>query len=495
MISFTLFLAACRYLAQYRLWSVLGLVSVLATGCAQRATLFDEVSQIVPESQTQTSDDPWLANASQETVTFQPPAQTPAQQTAAPLESVEAVSSKTNRPFPTSANPTVDEAVVRLEATMANASSGIRQVSFEQTAFAEPSSAVVTADGAVAATYPHTPRVGEPCGFGCPCPSCNPEGSYALMVNGPGVVAWDPTHYPDEYLCDGGDRDYPFHYEGRKIGGLETEDTVAEAQDITGKHLVVPSSKVCVYAPRFGAVRSISGTSLARDVQQATGAHDGLRLAGIDTHLGIDEQTQRDQLLQFDMRSRASGIDSKSRDSSFAQGEIALQHQNQLAAFQNLAFLQEGQFQQSDLAVLSYGVQTAGLWTRDQNPVIAGHDLHGHEIEAEFNAHEFSVADDTRTPGLLRVVKLADRETARPGDVLTFTIRFDNLGQTELTNIRITDNLTPRLEYVPGSATCELAGGLDIEPNGEGSSILTFRLDAPLAGETGGVLTFQCRVR
>jgi uncharacterized repeat protein (TIGR01451 family) len=308
-------------------------------------------------------------------------------------------------------------------------------------------------------------------------------------------VAWDPTHYPDEYLCDGGDRGAPFHYEGRALGGLDTEDTIGEAFDITGKRQVVPSSKVCLYAPRFGAIRSISGTHLARDTYRAAGAHEAVRMAGIDTRLGIDEQVQRDRLQQFDTQSRASSAEANARESGLQIGVVALLGQQQLAAFQNLTFLSEGQFQQADLPILAYGAQNAGVWTRDQNPVLIGHDLHGHEVEAEFNAAEFMATEDRRTPALLRVVKLADKETARPGDVIQFTIRFDNFGQRELFDVRLIDNLTPRLEYIAGSATCELAGGLDIEPNQQGSSILSFRLDEPLPGESGGVITFQCRVR
>ncbi|MCA9052299.1 MAG: DUF11 domain-containing protein [Planctomycetaceae bacterium] len=489
MLSLTIFLAARRY-RPHALWcGTLSLLCLATAGCAQRTSLFEEVSQIVPETHAP-PDSGQDSSFAADSITFNPPASamtSPADETASGVPA--------NRPFPPPPTTPSEQGFVRVAAAPENTPpkrGPIQQVAFEQE-FSEAQSALV--DDSLVTTYPHSPRVGEPCGFGCPCPSCNPEGSYAVIVNGPGVVAWDPTHYPDEYLCDGGDRAYPFHYEGRNVGGLDTEDTIGEAVDITGKQHVVASSKVCVYAPRFGSLRSLSGTTLTRDVQQATGAHDGMRLAGIGTRLGIDEQTQRDQLLQFDMRSRASGIEAKSRDSSFAQGNGARLHQNQSAVYQNLTFVREGQFQQTDLAILSYGVQAAGNWTRDEYPILSAHDVHGHELEVEFNAHEFVASEDRRTPGLLRVVKLADKETARPGDLLTFTIRFDNLGQTPLSNVRITDNLTPRLEYVAGSADCKLPGGLSIEPNGEGSSILAFTLDEPLAGESGDVITFQCRVR
>jgi uncharacterized repeat protein (TIGR01451 family) len=95
----------------------------------------------------------------------------------------------------------------------------------------------------------------------------------------------------------------------------------------------------------------------------------------------------------------------------------------------------------------------------------------------------------------LRIVKLADRDVALPGEIVTFTIRFDNLGDRPVTKVVIVDNLTPRLEYVDDSATLDRDGRLITEDNGEGSLILRWELDEPLPGRTGGVATFQARVR
>ena len=52
-----------------------------------------------------------------------------------------------------------------------------------------------------------------------------------------------------------------------------------------------------------------------------------------------------------------------------------------------------------------------------------------------------------------------------------------------------------RLELVEDSATTDRPGHLDVEPNGEGSYVLTFVIDEPLPGKTGGVVTFKARVR
>ena len=97
----------------------------------------------------------------------------------------------------------------------------------------------------------------------------------------------------------------------------------------------------------------------------------------------------------------------------------------------------------------------------------------------------------------MHIVKLADRELAQSGDTITFTIRFENTGDFDVYDVAIVDNLTPRLDYVGGSAQIDEKhpGEVTVEPNGEGSSILTFRLDKPLKGHETGTITFEATVR
>lgn len=372
--------------------------------------------------------------------------------------------------------------------------SGIRDQLVQPASHAGSSLTFTAAD--VAIPHEASPRVGS-AGDGplCRCGANSPEGACPVMIPGPGVVAWDPTHYPDEYLCDGGDRGLPFHYQGRHLGGLETEDTVAESVDERGRRVVVPSSQVCIYAPRFGALRTITGVQMDQKSEKAAGAQEWSRAGGVDTHLAIVTETQRDRLQQLDLRARASGVEASAGDGSLHQALAPQGSQALLAVHQNLTFLSDGLIRQADLPILAYAAQCAGVWTRDQYPILAGHDARGAAVEARFHAREYVGTEDRRKPGQLRIVKLADVETARPGDIVTFTLRFDNLGQRDLFGVRIIDNLTPRLEYIEGSVVCARPGSLTVEPNGEGSSILIFELDDPLAGESGDVITFQCRVR
>ena len=62
----------------------------------------------------------------------------------------------------------------------------------------------------------------------------------------------------DEYLCDGGDQGKPVGINAKKqILGLKMEDTVAHYDTLDGRTVVEPSNEVCLYSPRFGAVRQV----------------------------------------------------------------------------------------------------------------------------------------------------------------------------------------------------------------------------------------------
>ena len=148
--------------------------------------------------------------------------------------------------------------------------------------------------------------------------------------------------------------------------------------------------------------------------------------------------------------------------------------------------------------MLQQQIQNAMAWTRDQYPVLTASTTNASMIKATFKVQQtVGVEDERRTKGTIHVVKLADHEMAQSGDTITFTIRFENTGDFDVYDVSIVDNLTPRLEYLPGTAKIDdkHPGEVIVEDNGEGSSILTFNLDRELKGLDRGELTFEARVR
>lgn len=317
--------------------------------------------------------------------------------------------------------------------------------------------------------------------------------------NRSGLVAASPAlaeQFPDEYLFDGGDREYPVHYDGELMVGVESEDTVAEFRDHKGDRKVKASNRVAIYAPRFAAVRTFTGISEGTNIQRPISNVDQVQGAALRQKVGGKTGVQRDRVQAVRMRSRASGIFSQTTRRDVSAAKAITQHVKLLNAFEDVQFLHDGKMRQSEMARLHRGMNSAATWTRDLNPVIVASLTATQEVYANFKVAELVGIDEGhKKPGRLRLVKLADKEVAKTGDVITFTIRFDNLGDRELRNVRLIDNLTPRLEYVDDSATSDLPGSIKVDDNGEGSHILRFELDNPLAGNTGGVITFQAKLR
>lgn len=336
--------------------------------------------------------------------------------------------------------------------------------------------------------------------------SCPPEPRFPVAGANPfaiGMPACDvacqpsPHHYPDEYLCDGGDRELPVHYTIDERMGLDTEDTVGEFLDHKGKERTSKSNRVCVYAPRFASVRSVSQPHEEGTTQELGGITRADGGGELRTQLASQLGNRNLTASGVRMRSRASGLESERLPGENSQRQRPQLHDKIQNTFQDLNFFQTGIFEQADLAQLNLGIRAALLWSREQYPVIQGKIEAATTGQLDVSASVLTVIDDSKSdrPGQLRLVKTADAEVAQVGDVLTFTIRYDNLGPREIEAVRIVDNLTPRLEYVDDSATCDRAGRLVLQDNGEGSVVLVWELAEPLAPNTGGVVTFQARVR
>ncbi|WP_298860356.1 hypothetical protein [uncultured Gimesia sp.] len=310
--------------------------------------------------------------------------------------------------------------------------------------------------------------------------------------NDPAVVQM----YPDEYLFDGGDREHPVHYDDYSRLGLDTEDTIVEYQTHKGKQEVKKSNRVAVYAPRFAAIRSASSPIAGTSVDRLAKTEDTIHGVGLAARTVITQHKQREQLEGIRMRSRASGVETEQKQGAVDQSAYISGHTKLNNLFQDTGTESTGQFQQSDEARIGYQIQAAAIWSRTQFPVIAIRARSAHESKRAVKPEEYiGVEDKRKTEGNLKLIKLADKKNAEPGDVITFTIKYQNIGDFDVDGIKIVDNLTPRLEYVNDSATSDRKGRLVVEDNQEGSLILTFEVDETVVGHEGGTVTFQARVR
>jgi uncharacterized repeat protein (TIGR01451 family) len=93
------------------------------------------------------------------------------------------------------------------------------------------------------------------------------------------------------------------------------------------------------------------------------------------------------------------------------------------------------------------------------------------------------------------VIKVASTNVALPGEIVDFTIRFDNIGDQKIGNVTLIDNLTTRLEYVEGTAQASRKAEFFTEVNEQDSLVLRWEFAEPLGPGEGGLVRFHCRVR
>ena len=304
--------------------------------------------------------------------------------------------------------------------------------------------------------------------------------------------------YPDEYICDGGDRDAPAGYVAGRRSGFDSEDTVAKYTDHAGDARTSPSNRVCVYAPRFGSVRTVTGLQADTKVDKAAGAKDSQGIGNIKTGNAAQENVHDTILSGLESRNRVDGMESATPAMQARRTDSVEQNRKVDEGHEGRHYSSHGSLERHQGFVLQQQIQNAMAWTRDQYPVLTASTTNANQIKATFKVQQkVGLEDERKIKGNIRVVKLADHEMAQSGDTITFTIGFENTGDFDVYDVIIVDNLTPRLEYVEGTASIDTLhpGEVLVEDNGEGSSILTFKLDQPLKGHDRGEITFDTRVR
>ncbi len=119
-------------------------------------------------------------------------------------------------------------------------------------------------------------------------------------------------------------------------------------------------------------------------------------------------------------------------------------------------------------------------------------------VSAAVQTRDFTVCcnEAPRVPEKpLALFKCADRPAASVGDVVTFTLRYSNLGGRPLADVAVSDSLTGRLEYVPGSARSDRDAVFTTQDNEAGSSLLRWEITGKLMPGESGMVRFQAWVR
>ena len=325
------------------------------------------------------------------------------------------------------------------------------------------------------------------------CGNANCSGGCGDVMSEQGFAVPRATD-SQEYIFDGGDHDPKVRLrQDLSQAGLDAEDTVIQFETVDGKTNVESGCRVAIYAPRFGSVRKRQS---ARERDMALRAQATLRPDGT----GI----LRDQLPPVNVSKPIKSSNSDNvriveafRDRSRPMpSEVVVPMVTLSDAFkpyEDFSLIRNGDLRSTDLAKLSKSTAAARIWTNvdELNVLIDGKeaiDITGAKKAADITIYEHKGAR-------IRLCKVASDQMANPGDIISFTIRFDNVGEQPLKSLVVTDSLAPRLEYVENSQQASVAADFSTTPNSVGSYVLRWELENGLKPGDGGLVRFSCKVR
>jgi uncharacterized repeat protein (TIGR01451 family) len=258
---------------------------------------------------------------------------------------------------------------------------------------------------------------------------------------------------------------------------------------------VAPSNRVKIYAPRFAAVRSVVDLRQGQHVDAVVHHDQGLGPQPLADSWRLGTHLQRIEARGEIADKRLQGIGSQARPGADLGTRYVLGFHSGFLPYENLSLITRGIFESSDKPRLAIAREAALTWSHDLGVQVALDGRQAASVVADQRVQVILMFEDKSGPAKLRVIKVASTSAANVGDVIDFTIRYDNVGDQPIGNVTIIDNLTTRLEYVPESAQASRAANFSATANETGSLILRWEIIDPLPKGEGGLVRFKCRVR
>ena len=299
----------------------------------------------------------------------------------------------------------------------------------------------------------------------------------------------------DEFLCDGGDRGEPIHFGGDGgLAGIDPRDTVFNFNAGDLPH-VLPTNIVCVYAPRFASVRAAVGLTEAFNAAHVTSAELLQRMELSANRQGTFKLAQNQVAGLNRLPVKATGLSTRVFAGEHSEVRIlgGFDVRANVASHQLIQGVDRKTAIQGP-GILKNRIKADGLKTAE-SPVVTGvAEGAGQTVMTWPPLDVTGVEVPPKKPGLA-VVKLVNAEEAEPGDTLTYTIQYRNMGNTPIRAVSIIDSLLPRLEYVPGSAQGPAGTVFTFGENRAGALELRYDLPGAIAPGSEGSVTFQAIVR
>jgi uncharacterized repeat protein (TIGR01451 family) len=299
----------------------------------------------------------------------------------------------------------------------------------------------------------------------------------------------------DEYLCDGGDHAEAAHFgvDGG-LRGIDPRDAVLRFR-ADDRPRILPTNTVCIYAPRFAIVRRAVGPTEAVTVQVPRGAETLQHEAQAEARQYSRRLVQNQTAEAHRHRARASGLIGRTFAGEHAEVRVLsgfdiatpLAGYTWVQAAEAARNRQKGAFARVTAAPATERVGEGTVVTGIVQSA-------GQQVMAWKPQELAAVEVPPNKPGLA-VVKRVSSGVAEPGDVVTFSIQYRNMGNVPIGSVSVIDSLLPRLEYVAGSAQGPAGTVFTAAENRVGSTELRWDLPGVIAPGAEGYVSFQAKVR
>ena len=336
------------------------------------------------------------------------------------------------------------------------------------------------------------------------CLTCNPPAAAASEWIPAGACSCSPSgvgcsgvpyRAPDEYICDGGDVKADVKVlKNFDVRNIDMTDTVGHFDTLDGRRMVEKSNRVCIYAPRFAAVRRIDRPFAQEALQTASLYNRDLRLNSQEHHALVGTMLQPVTPNKQASTLAANAVQEKEVGQDLHRIYAPLGAANPVPPFENFSLIQRGIALNSEKPRLAEHIEAALTWMTYDSVEVMINQRSAQAVEQKARPQETVVYELDGKPRL-RICKVASTDNAQPGEIVEFTIRFDNVGDQKIGNVTILDSLTTRLEYVPDSQTCSVKADFFTVNNEGDSVVLRWEVIEPLDVGEGGIVRFKCKVR
>ncbi|MFO0805237.1 MAG: hypothetical protein U0791_19200 [Gemmataceae bacterium] len=266
-----------------------------------------------------------------------------------------------------------------------------------------------------------------------------------------GVKLYDPLLGPkgpgEECFTDGGDKADPLGIgPNNKLGGLNPTDVGVEFT-IGGKRKVATSNIVCLCVPRFA-------------IKRAEIAPEG-----------------------FDIQIGMKGLQGTHTPQGYRERMAAMSEIGREKPVGNISTLRPRSY---------VGAVGTSFFIGSSRPTILGQ-VDGVAVKGAVVEPEVLTIYPSAP---LTVTKSVDADgPLEAGKEVTFTIRYKNMSGRPITDVAVSDSLSGRLEYVPGSNQSDRAANFSATANEAGSAVVKWDLPGVLLPGQGGTVKFKAKVR